>query len=499
MPDRDARDAVGLALLVRTGKATPRELVEDAIARIERVNGQLNAVTLKLYDEARKAAAATLPDGPFRGVPILIKDLGAGVAGARQTEGCQFFSQQIADHDSTLVARYRRAGFIIVGKTNTPEFGLAPVTEPRLTGPTHNPWKLGITPGGSSGGSAAAVASSMVPVAHGGDGGGSLRMPASCCGVFALKPSRGRNPPGPDRSEVWHGFAVEHVLSLSVRDSAAILDVTAGPEPGTIHSAPTPERPFAEETRIAPGPLRIALTKTPHMPATVHPDCAAAADDAATLLRSLGHQIEEIDVNREIGIEPRAFAADFFHMVCIDVAAMIDEGSRVLGRKANASEFETATWLCGLLGRQHSSVATMKARARLQTIGRNLARFFERHDAILSPTLALPPVAHGAFAPRGVDALVQNFIARTSFGALLKLPGVVDKTLDQVFAFMPFTPLGNVAGLPSMSVPLYWNAAGLPIGTMLTGRFGDEATLFRLAAQLEQARPWSDKKPAVSA
>jgi amidase len=229
----------------------------------------------------------------------------------------------------------------------------------------------------------------------------------------------------------------------------------------------------------------------------VHADCAAATDDAAALLSSLGHTVEEVDVNRQVGIDPHVFAADFFHMVCIEVSAMIDEGARLMGKQATARDFETATWLCNLIGRQHSSLGTARARARLQAMGRGMSRFFENHDVLLSPTLALPPVAHGALQPRGFEAAVQTLVAQTNFGAMLRLRAVVEKTLNQVFAFMPFTPLANVAGLPSMNVPLYWNAEGLPIGSMLTGRFGDEATLFRLAAQLEQARPWAHRKPPL--
>lgn len=490
-------DGLGLAELVARREVSPRELTEEAIARIGRVNRDLNAVVTPLFEDARRVAdgagANSLPDGPFRGVPFLVKDLTATMKGVRQTEGSRFFADHVADHDSTLVARYRRAGVVIVGKTNTPEFGLAPFTEPVLHGPTHTPWKLGHTSGGSSGGSAAAVAAGIVPMAHGGDGGGSLRIPASCCGIFALMPSRGRMPHGPDHSEAWFGFATEHVLSRSVRDSAAMLDATHGPDAGAVYLAPPPVRPFLDEVALPPGKLRVGLTRTPYLPGVVHADCTTAVEDAARLLESLGHNVEEVD----LAIDPQQFASDLFTHICVAVAMGVAQGEALLGKRATAAEFEAATWLCNLLGRQHPASAVALAKERLQALSRRIAGFFDSHDVLLSPTLARPPVKHGELVPHGAEAAMQSFIAHMNLSMALRLPGVVDRTLERVFEFMPFTPLANVTGRPSMSVPLFWNGDGLPVGVMVTGGVGDEATLFRLAGQLEQARPWAGRKPPV--
>ncbi len=487
-------DALALATLVRERKVSPLELVDQAIARIERVNPRINAVVTTMFEQARQAAGAALPDGPFRGVPFLIKDLDAACAGVRMTAGSRYFSTCVPGHDSTLVQRYRRAGLVIVGKTNTPELGLTPVTESALLGPAHTPWKPGYTSGGSSGGSAAAVAAGLVPMAHGGDGGGSLRIPASCCGVFGLKPSRARTPAGPDRSDSWNGFVVQHAITVSVRDSAALLDATHGPETTSPYHAPPVERSFLEETRTPSGILRVAMTKRPHLPGTLHPDCAAAVDDAARLLEQLGHRVDEVDID----IDATQFARDFFLLVCVETAATIVAGAAVVGRQARSRDFEAPTWICGMLGRQHTALQAAQAKERLHTLARKVSRFFDDHDVLLCPTLASPPVRIGSLLPRGAEAFAQAVIARANLGFVLRLPGVLDATLARVFAFMPFTPLANVTGQPAMSVPLYWNGDGLPIGCQFTARFGAEGVLFRLAAQLEQARPWAGRQAPVS-
>jgi amidase len=494
-----AHDALGLAALVRDRQVTAAELVEAAIARIERVNPRLNAVVTPMFEEARRVAAGPLPAGPFAGVPFLLKDHTASCAGVPLTFGSRFCSGRIADHDSTLVRRHRAAGLIIVGKTNTPELGLVPVTEPQLFGPTRNPWDLARTPGGSSGGSAAAVAAGVVPLAHGGDGGGSLRIPASCCGLFALKPTRARTPVGPDSSELWGGFTVEHALSRSVRDSAALLDATSAPDPDAQYAAPAPARPFLEETRTPPGRLRIAVNLTPPFPGRTHPDCAAAVEDAARLLGELGHQVERTELVTEAGLDPVAIARDYFQLVCIEVATFIQRAEVVVGRRARRTDFERDTWICGMIGRRPAAVAALQARLRLQEVARRVSRFFATRDVLLTPTLAVPPLGLGGLRPHGLEDFLQALVVRFNLGFLLDLPGVIDKSVKQVFSFIPFTPLANVTGQPSMNVPLFWNAANLPIGTMYTARFGDEATLFRLAAQLEVARPWAGRRPPVHA
>jgi amidase len=492
----DRLDGLGMAALVRSGQVKPLELLEEAVARTDRVNARINAVVRPLYDEARRAAQGPLPDGPFTGLPFLLKDLQVALAGVPLTSASRFMAAYKPAHDSTLVTRYRKAGVVFFGKTNTPEMGLLPFTEPVLFGPARNPWSPAHTPGGSSGGAAAAVAAGIVPVAHASDGGGSIRMPASCCGLFGLKPTRGRTPVGPDVSEVWSGLAVEHVVSRTVRDSAAMLDATAGWEATGRFHAPGPERPFLDEVGAPPGRMRIGFTKRPQLSsAPLHPDCAAAVDDAAKLLAELGHDVEEADLD----IDPEAFARDFFTVVCVEMATLEVGAALLVGRKPRRGELEPGTAITALIGRQTSALAHMMARERLNALARRTAGFFERFDLMLSPTLGRPPAEIGTLAPQGIEAWAQKVVLAAHLGFLLRIPALVRSSTRRVFDFMPFTPLANITGQPSMSVPLHWNAAGLPIGTQLTARFGDEARLFRLAAQLEAARPWKDRRPPVSA
>jgi amidase len=493
-------DGLGLVELVRKRQVSRAELLEEAITRAERVNPKINAVVTPLYEEARREIVASSNHDtarllPFAGLPLLVKDLDAGVAGARSTAGTRFLGDYRPDHDAEIVKRFRRAGAVIFGKTNTPELGLLPYTEPESFGPTRNPWDLSRTPGGSSGGSAAAVAAGIVPVAHANDGGGSIRIPASCCGLFGLKPTRARTPVGPDTTQIWNGYAIGHVISRSVRDSAAMLDAIAGPELASPYWAPPNARPFLEEVSIQPGKLRIALTKRPHLTRIApHADCAAAADDAGKLLTDLGHHVEPADLD----IDGDEFARDYFLIVCVEVAAMIARLENVVGRRASRKDFQTSTMLTATIGRQQKAVAMAQARERNDALCRKVAAFYERFDLVLSPTLGLPPVLLGELHPRGLEALGHEVLLALRLGFLLRIPGILDKDVRRVFSFMPFTPLENVTGQPAMSVPLHWNAAGLPIGVQLAARFGDEATLFRVAAQLEQARPWVGHRPTLA-
>ncbi len=490
-------DALGLAELVRRRQIAPAELVEAAVARAERVNPRLNAIVTPLYDDARRAAAAFADrPAPLAGVPFLVKDLDADMAGVPAMSGSRFLAGQRADHDSTLVARLRGAGLIPIGRTATPELGLLPVTEPEASGPTRNPWNPERTAGGSSGGSAAAVAAGIVPAAHGNDGGGSLRIPSSCCGVFGLKPSRGRTPAGPDRAQLWNGYALGGVITRSVRDSAALLDAISGPEPTSPYWAPPPARAFLDEVGAPPGRLRIALAKRPQVTnAPLHPDCAAAVDDAARLLAGLGHDVEEADP----ALDPEAFARDFFTLICVETAAFLARASERVGRRPRRGEIESATAVTAVLGRQRSALEAALARERLEAVGRSMADLFTRYDLMLTPSLATPPPALGAVKPSGLEAFGQELLLRLHLGVLLRIPGIVDASVRRVFSFIPYSPLANVTGLPAMSVPLAWNTDGLPVGTQLVGRLGDEATLFRLAAQLEEARPWRDRRPPIHA
>ena len=493
--DYDKYDGLGLAELVRKKEVKPSELVEEAINRIERLNPQLNAVIYKMYELARKAADGDLPDGPFKGVPFLMKDILMAYTGVPLTMGSRFFKDFVPDHDSELVKRFKAAGIIVVGKTNTPEFGLVPITEPELFGPTNNPWDLSRTPGGSSGGSAAAVATHMVPLAHASDGGGSIRMPASCCGVFGLKPTRGRNPIGPDFGEAWRGLVCDHVLTRSVRDSAAMLDATAGPDIGAPYYAVPPAHPFLSEVSTDPGKLRIVFTSEPFLGGVVDKDCVKGLEATAKLCKDLGHDVSEAAPQ----IDGKAFAKAFLTIVCVETRATIEEGEVLLNRKASFKDFEPSTWVLGLLGRQCRAPEFSRSLNLVQRTARQIGEFFEKYDVMLTPTLAMPPVVTGALQPKGMRAVAMKLLGSLNAGVLINVLSGIDALSQHVFGFMPYTPLFNVTGQPAMSVPLCWNDEGLPIGMQFVGRYGDEATLFRLAGQLEQAKPWSERIPPICA
>jgi amidase len=490
-----AYDGIGLAELVARGEVTPGELLEAAIERIEAVNPELNAIVHRMYRHARASIEAGLPDGPFRGVPFLIKDLIALYEGVPTTGSARYYENDIATHDSELVRRYRSAGLVIVAKTNTPELGLVPVTESDLRGPTHTPWRLGYNSGGSSGGAAASVAAGIVPIAHGGDGGGSIRIPASCCGIFGFKPSRGLNPNGPDCTEHWRGLAVEHVLSRSVRDSAAMLDVTAGPDPMAWYPVEKASKTFRSATQEDGPRLRIAFTSSPFMPADVHRDCVAAVEDAAKLCESLGHRVEA----RSIDIDPVRFATDFLTNVAVSTAASIAFESEARGRPATRRDFEETTWILKMLGESISAVAYETAFLRLQEVTRKVNAAFGDFDVLLTPTLGLPPVRNGQLSAKGFEAQLQKVVIAGNLRSIFRIRSLVEQLASKVYAFIPFTPLANVTGQPSMSVPLMWNAQNLPIGAMFTGRIGEDRLLFGLAAELERARPWKNRRPIVHA
>jgi amidase len=467
-------DATAQAELVRKKEIKPIELVEAAIERIERLNPELNAVITPMYDLAREAATGEIPDGPFSGVPFLLKDILAEYAGVRFTDGSKFSKDYISDHDSELVVRIKKAGLIICGKTNVCEWGYLPTTEPLLFGPTRNPWDTRKTPGGSSGGAAAAVAAGMVPMAHGNDGGGSIRMPASCCGVFGLKPTRARNPMGPEIGDAISGIPAEHALTRSVRDSAALLDATAGPDLGDPYWAPPPARPYIQEVGADPGRLKIAFTTDAREDIEVHPDCIHAVQNVAELCADLGHKLEEVNLKPN----NKAFATWFYRLWLGGVAVDALGWEQRIGKKITPDQVEPMTWALIEKGRQTSAGEYLMAVANLQKISRDVARCFTKYDVWLTPTLAEPPVPLGTFDPKPDDPLYGFFRSGK---------------------FMPFTSICNATGQPAMSVPLFWNDDNLPIGTHFIGRFGDEATLFRLAAQLEAARPWANRHPPVSA
>ncbi len=466
-------DATAQAELVRCKEVKPIELVEAAIERIESLNPQLNAVITPMYDLAREAAAGELPEGPFTGIPFLLKDLIASYGGVRMTNGSTFMRDYVPDQDSELVIRYKKAGLVVVGKANTPEFGLQNTTEPYLFGATRNPWNTGKTTGGSSGGSAAAVAAGMVPAAHGNDGAGSIRIPASCCGVFGLKPTRARNPLGPSLGDIMNGLSVEHALTRSVRDSAALLDASSGPDLGDPYPAPPPARPFLEEVGADPGRLRIAYTTQQAQGVKVHQDCILALEDTVKLCAELGHEVEEkaLDISYEM-------LAQLFMVLFSAVTAMTAYGmAMVMGKTPTQDQFEPLTW--AFMEADHGSTASqyLLAVAGLQGISRSLAHQTADFDLWLTPTIAEPPVPLGTFESVLDDPL---------------------RWIERAGEFTPFTFIFNITGQPAMSVPLHWNEDGLPIGVQFMAKFGDEATLFRLASQLEEARSWAQRCPPVS-
>lgn len=465
-------DGLGLAELVRTKQVSPTELLDEAIARTAKVDPQINAVVVKHYDYARKQIEAGLPSGPFTGVPFLLKDLEL-LAGTRTTSGASALKNYVADHNGTAAARFLAAGVTIFGKTASPEFGLMPTTESRLFGPTRNPWNLEHSSGGSSGGAAAAVAARILPVAHASDGGGSIRIPASASGVFGIKPTRARTPLGPDRGEGWGGFSCNHVVSISVRDSAVMLDAIHGPEPSSPYVAPPPERPYAEEITREPGKMRIFFTdKSPYGDA-VDPEIASAVRDVAKMLAGLGHHVE--DRAPSLPADPAVVMAT---IVGANTALTVRLIAQRLSRPVTDQDFEKLTLASSHNAEKANAADYVAAQLAAFQISRSLATFFEDCDVFLSPTLCTPPVRIGELNTMADD--------------LSFIPGALRR-------YMPGTAMFNMSGQPAMSVPLAWNAAGLPLGMMFAARYGDEATLFRLAAQLEQARPWKDKLPPICA
>lgn len=466
-------DAVGLAQLVKRGEVSPAELVEAAIARIEQVNPQVNAVIHKMYDSARAVAKKASFSGPFAGVPFLMKDLLAFVKDEPLSMGSKLMKDFIAPHDSELVRRIRRAGFVLLGKTNTPEFGLPPTTEPVAFGPTRNPWNLNRSSGGSSGGAAAAVAAGMVPAAHGNDGGGSIRIPAACCGVFGMKPTRGRFTLAPDLGDYLSGFVVQGVLTRSVRDSALWYDLMAGPAPGDPYFAPPPQRPYSEIIDGDPPRLRIGFTTRPPLGGEVSADSRAGVAATVKLLRDLGHEVEE----REISVPEEFFAENFVPIWTSGVAQSFDFIGKTRGDPVRAEEVEPFSWALYQVGRVQSASDYLRAVQACQLISRQVAAEFASMDVWLTPVLGQPPVELGAL----------DFVPEDPMRAFLRGKD-----------FVPFTALCNMTGQPAMSVPLYWNEEGLPMGSHLVGRYGDETTLFKLAAQLERAQPWLERRPSLS-
>ena len=469
-------DATEQAELVRKGEVKPIELCEAAIKRIENLNPQLNAVIFRMDDLARVAAGQPFaPEMTFPGVPFLLKDLVAEYAGTPITEGSRFLNGCcVSTHDSELVTRLKATGAIVVGKTNTPEFGLLPTTEPALFGPSHNPWDTSRTPGGSSGGSAAAVAAGLVPMAHANDGGGSIRIPAACCGLFGLKPTRGNNPLGSDYGDMGSGLVVEHAVTRSVRDSAALLDATSGPDTGDPYWAPPKNRRYVDEVDRDLKGLRIAVSTTPLTGETLHPECLKAVEQTAKLCEDLGHHVEWAEPKFDHQLFLKAFGATWTAFA----AWAIRDWANKCGITPSEEKFEPNTWQMYLSGERRSSGQYLRAIQDIQRVARKVGAFFETYDVTLTPTLAQPPVPLGYFHWEA---------------------GAREEFLSHLGEYSGFTSIANGTGQPAMSVPLHWTPECLPIGVHFMAGFGNEGVLFNLAGQLEKARPWSQLKPTVAA
>ena len=473
--DYASYDGLGLAALVARGDVTPLELTEEAIARIERHNGTLNAVILKMYEIARERAQkmpAGKGEGAFYGVPFLLKDILGDHAGVPTAQGCRFMADSPAAMDSTLVARYRAAGFVFLGKTNVPEFGLVPTTESALYGPACNPWNTAHSTGGSSGGSAAAVAAGIVPIAHANDGGGSIRIPASCCGLVGLKPTRARNPLGPTLGDILGGMIAEHVVSRTVRDSAAVLDCTHGPELGDPYWAPPYAGSYLKEVGTPPGKLRVAFTTRTLEDKPLHEECTRAILDAAKLCADLGHVVEEAAPMVSTEMMTEAFLIAW----AAGLAMNIDAYAMLHGRTPTEDQFEGLTWALYQQGKEVSASRYLVAVAMMQILTRQVAHFHSNYDVFLTTTLSAPPMRNGLLDVQERDPAI-------AFAPLID--------------YVPFTPLANATGQPSLSLPLHWTADGLPVGVLFQAGSGNEALLYRLAGQLEAARPWIDRKPRV--
>ena len=466
-------DAIGLAELVQRAEVTPEELLDAAIERIEARNPLINAVVTPLYDYARDALRAGLPPGPFYGVPFLLKDLTASLSGVRTSRGSRFFADTPpAAADSEHVRRLKQAGLVILGRTNTCELGLSLTCEPQLHGPTLNPWDTTRTPGGSSGGAAAAVATRLVPMAHATDGFGSIRAPAACCGVVGLKPTRGRNTLAPFAGEGLGGLTAEHAVTLSVRDNAALLDATSGPGKGDPYVAPTPARAFLVETSVNPGSLHIAFTTAAPNGASIEPDSLRVLSDTVRLCEELGHHVEEADPQ----IERSAVVPTFLTLISANTAVNLSTHPTA-GRLPNPGEVESITWSTAQKGYSLSGSDYVRATQTAHKLGRQMAAFHEQYDLLLTPGLATIPPRLG-----WIDMMMEDD----------------NEYWRRVFDFSPFTVWFNLTGQPAMMLPLGQTESGLPIAVQLVARYGDEATIFRLAAQLETARPWSGRQPSAT-
>jgi amidase len=509
-------DGLALARLVAKKEVTAAELLEVAIARAEAVNPKLNAIIIPMHDIARQRAQENL-GGPFAGVPFLVKDLFQEYAGVRTAYGCKALkaANYTAEQHSEMTARWLKAGTVIFGRTNTPEFGAKGITEPDAWGPTRNAWNLNHTPGGSSGGSATAVAAGIVPMAGANDGGGSIRIPASACGLFGIKPGRGRTPWGPRFGELMHGAAMNHIVSRSVRDSAAMLDATHGPEVGSLYRIEPPERPYLEEVGRDPGRLRIGFTTRSPIDMPVHPEAVRAVEETAKLLESLGHHVE----GAEPPLNGMQLSKDFIMMWFANCAATVDEIKRLTG--CGDSGFENDTLAMVAFGHASRASEYVEGYLRWNDYSRQLGEFHQKYDLLLTPTWAMPPARVGEIVTPKWQQVAMKILMALGLTRVVLMSGMIEEMVRENLKWVPFTQIGNLTGVPAMSVPLYWTTgsaptvegnghhpgrganglapavAGLPMGVHFVAPHGGEGLLFRLAGQLEQARPWFHRVPEL--
>jgi amidase len=488
-PEYDGLDALGLAALVAARQVSAAEVLEAALERADARNPRLNALVARFDDEARARAAGPLPSGPLSGVPFVLKDLVTAWKGHPMSGGSRLGAGHRPDHDSEVVRRLEAAGLILFGLTNAPELGIMAHTEPKLHGPCRNPWSTDHTPGGSSGGSGAAVAARIVPAAHANDGGGSIRIPASHGGLIGLKPTRGRVSMAPDFGESWLGFVAEGVISRTVRDTAALLDVLSGHAHGDpFHLAP-PARPFLSEVGTPPGKLRVAFTSGAFFGHATSPEAVAAVEDAARLLASLGHEV----VEEHPPFDRARMVLAYIHVVAASVATEVDELARRTGRKPSAARLEPETAGLAAAGRTIPANVLIDDLEAMRAMARAMDGFLTRHDLLLTPTVAAPPVLVGSLQPKPWERWGLRFAAATGVRAVLDqlFKQVGDRSFDATGFTMPF----NQTGQPAISVPLHWTAEGLPLGVQLVAGLGQEALLLRVASQLEAARPWAERRP----
>lgn len=491
LDDYLAHDATGLAQLVANGDVTPRELLALARTQADKVNGKLNAIVTRMDAQADEIVGGEL-SGPFAGVPFLIKDLGQDFKGLPTGSGSNALKHVPAQAHATVVQRWLDAGLVPFGKTNTPEFGAKAITESEATGPARNPWNTKHTPGGSSGGSAGAVAAGIVPCAGASDGGGSIRIPAACCGLFGLKASRGLVPSGPNAGEGLNGSSTNGVVSRSVRDSAAMLDVLAGPAPESPFLAATSESTYLSEVGQPSGRLKIGFFSATTINPTPDPEAEAAVDGAATLLESLGHEVTELP---KAPFDDTQLAVDFLTGWFAYCAWGVAEAKDLAG--ASNRDFENDTRLMAQLGQGAGAVAFCSALERKQDHVRAIAAFHEQYDLLLTPSLATPPPKIGQFIqPAPMRAIAKALVAVRG-GGLLRHTSIVTDMIEKNLGWVPYTQLANITGRPAMNVPLHWTAGGLPLGVQFVGKLGSEGQLLRLAAELEQAQPWADKRPTL--